>query len=166
MFFLSFSAFANDLQNINSFQASFEQIIINSSNKEIVYKGDVFIKKEGKVLWQYKEPVLKNVFVIKNVAIIDEPELEQVIYTQLQNDINMISLIKNAKKHRENLYVTRVNNIDYELRIENKNLKEVVYKDTLENSVKIVFNNIKQNENISDELFQFFPPDHYDIIRQ
>lgn len=165
-FFLSFNAFANELQNIKSFQAQFEQVIINSSDKKITYTGDVFIKKEGKILWQYKEPIVKNVYVIKNIAIIDEPELEQAIYTQLQNDMNLINLIKNATKKSDNVYVTQLQNTQYELFFENNNLNKISYMDQLENRVTIYFKNIKQNANISNELFQFFPPDYYDVIRQ
>ena len=165
-FFLSFNGFANELQNIKSFQAQFEQVIINSSDKKITYSGDVFIKKEGKILWQYKTPIVKNVYVIKNIAIIDEPELEQAIYTQLQNDMNLINLIKNATKQSENVYVTKLQNTQYKLFFEEHNLKKISYADELENRVTIYFKNIKQNANISNELFQFFPPDYYDVIRQ
>lgn len=164
--FLSLYANANELFTIKSFEATFNQEITNASNKKIIYTGQVFIKKEGKILWKYKTPIIKNVYVIKNIAIIDEPELEQVIYTQLQNDMNLIDLIKKSKKIEENLYVAQIENIDYYLYFENKNLQKVSYEDRLENSVEILFSNVKQNAKIQSDLFEFFPPEHYDIIRQ
>lgn len=164
--FLSFNLFASNLENIKSFQASFTQTIVNASKKSIVYSGDVFIKKEGKILWRYKTPIIKNVYVIKNIAMIDEPELEQVIYTQLQNDMNLISLIKNAKLQKEDHYITALQNIEYHLFFKQNELHKITYIDALENQVTIAFENIQQDANISDELFRFFPPEHYDIIRQ
>lgn len=166
MLFFSVNVMATPLQNITSFEASFRQTISNASTKTIEYSGEVFIKANQKILWRYAKPVIKNVYVIKNIAIIDEPELEQVIYTQLQNDMNLIYLIKQAEQKSENLYVTALNEIEYHLHVKNETIQKITYKDELENSVEIVFDNIKQNMPISDELFKFFPPEHYDIIRQ
>lgn len=163
---LSFNLNASELEKIESFQAKFQQDIINTSNKRISYTGDVFIKKEGKILWRYQSPIIKNVYVIKNIAMIDEPELEQVIYTQLQNDMNLISLIQNAVKKSENHYVSRLLNIEYNLYFTGNILKKVEYQDELENRVTISFIDVVQDIEIPNDIFRFFPPEHYDIIRQ
>jgi len=166
MFFFISSLSANILKNIKTFDADFEQKIINPSKKEIIYNGHLFIKEPSYILWKYKEPVIKNVYVINNFAIIDEPELEQAILSKLQNEIDIIELIKTAEKISEDKYLANIYDVDYTLTTKDQKIKKIEYKDALENSVIISFSNIVQNKEIDDELFKFLPPKHYDIIRK
>ena len=85
---------SSDIRNLDSFKASFTQVITSSSKNIIEYKGEVFIKKSGKILWKYETPVVKNVYINNDFAIVDEPELEQAIFTQLDSEINIIKLLK------------------------------------------------------------------------
>ena len=55
-----------------------------SSSDIITYQGEVFIKNSGQILWKYKTPVVKNVYIDNNMAIVDEPELEQAILQLLK----------------------------------------------------------------------------------
>lgn len=164
-FFISFS-WANILKEIKTFDANFEQKIINPSQKEILYKGHLLIKEPHYILWQYKEPVIKNVYIINSFAIIDEPELEQAIFSKLQNEIDILELIKTAKKIDENRYLAKIYDVDYTLTTKDNKIEKIEYKDALENSVIIVFSNVIQNKEIDDEIFKFLPPEHYDIIRK
>lgn len=164
-FFISFS-WANILKEIKTFDANFEQKIINPSQKEILYKGHLLIKEPHYILWQYKEPVIKNVYIINSFAIIDEPELEQAIFSRLQNEIDILELIKTAKKIDENRYLAKIYDVDYTLTTKDNKIEKIEYKDALENSVIIVFSNVIQNKEIDDEIFKFLPPEHYDIIRK
>lgn len=166
MFFLLTSASANILKDIKTFEANFEQKIINPSDKEIVYKGHLFIKEPSNILWQYKQPVIKNVYIINNVAVIDEPELEQAIFSRLKNEIDILQLIKTAKKIDNNRYLAKVYDVDYTLITKNNKIEKIEYKDTLENKVTILFNDVVQNSFIDDEVFKFLPPENYDIIRK
>ena len=166
MFFFISSLSANILKNIKTFDADFEQKIINPSKKEIIYNGHLFIKEPSYILWKYKEPVIKNVYVINNFAIIDEPELEQAILSKLQNEIDILELIKTAEKISEDKYLANIYDVDYTLTTKDQKIKKIEYKDALENSVIISFSNIVQNKEIDDELFKFLPPKHYDIIRK
>lgn len=164
-FFISFS-WANILKEIKTFDANFEQKIINPSQKEILYKGHLLIKEPHYILWQYKEPVIKNVYIINSFAIIDEPELEQAIFSRLQNEIDILELIKTAKKIDENRYLAKIYDVDYTLTTKDNKIEKIEYKDALENSVIIIFSNVIQNKEIDDEIFKFLPPEHYDIIRK
>ena len=166
MLFLSSQLSANDLKNIKTFDADFKQTIINSSNKTIVYKGHIYIKEPGKILWQYKDPIIKNVYVFNKVAVIDEPELEQAIYSKLQNEVNILELMETAKKIANNKYRATLYNVTYTISIQQGKIKSIVYVDELENKVMISFENIKQNEIIEDKVFEFIPPKYYDIIRK
>lgn len=166
MFFLSIHLNANALLNVKTFESDFEQVILNATGKKIVYEGKVYIKEPAKILWKYKTPIEKNVYVITNIAIVDEPELEQVIYTKLHSEVNLLRMIRKAEKINDSLYLAKIGEIEYVITIDDEVIKKVTYSDTLENQVTITFNNSKLNETIQNETFQFFPPEHYDIIRQ
>ena len=161
------SVFASiNLEELKSFKAEFKQTVTNESNKTIEYKGSVFIKNTGKVLWKYKTPVEKNVYVLDDLAIVDEPELEQAIYSKLEKAINIISLLKNAKKIDEDLYQANLYETNYFITLKDGKVKSLGYKDQLENRIAIDFSKIEQNVEISDEIFEFLPPKHYDIIEK
>lgn len=166
--FFTLSIAAMDIKNLDTFKAEFTQNIKSTSGKAIEYKGEVFIKKDGKILWKYKTPIIKNVYIINNFAIVDEPELEQAIYTELQSEINIIKLLKNAQKINENIYMATVDNVDYLIETVNKKelIKNIKYKDKLDNNVIIDFSNALVNSEINDELFLFTAPDYYDIIKK
>ena len=159
---------SNDIRDLDSFKASFFQVITSNSTNKIEYTGEVFIKKSGKILWKYKTPVIKNVYINNDFAIVDEPELEQAIFTQLESEINIIKLLNSSKKVNENSYITNIEDVDYLIKTspsDNK-INYIKYKDKLENDVEIKFSNVVQNGEISDEIFKFVVPEHYDVIRK
>lgn len=154
------------MKNLDSFFGNFKQTITSDSKSVIEYSGKVFIKKSGKILWQYETPIKKNVYIDDNVAIVDEPELEQAIFTKLDNEINIIKLLNEAKKVDNENYVSTVNGIKYSIRAINDKISKITYKDELDNLVAINFLNIVQNGEISDEIFKFIIPSNYDVIRK
>ena len=159
---------AKDLKNIDSFKANFSQIITSTSDNIIEYKGEVFIKKSGKILWKYKTPVEKNVYINDNFAVVDEPELEQAIFTELESEINIIKLLNSSKKIDNNSYKANIEDVDYIIKTSpsDDKIQFINYKDKLENKVEIKFSNVIQNGEITDDIFKFVIPDHYDIIRK
>lgn len=165
LFFSSLSAL-EDIKDLKSFNANFSQIITSPTNTKIIYDGEVFIKNDGKILWKYKTPVIKNVYVFKDYAIVDEPELEQAIYTSLENEINIIKLLNDAKKINDKEYISKIDGINYEIDILNGKISQIKYSDKLDNKVSINFTSVVQNELIDDKLFKFTVPDNYDIIKK
>ncbi len=157
---------ANDIKNLDSFFGNFNQKITSDSKSVIEYSGKVFIKKSGKILWKYDTPIKKNVYIDNNMAIVDEPELEQAIFTKLDNEINIIKLLNEAKKIDNENYVSTINSIKYSIKISENKISKITYKDELDNLVNINFSNIVQNGEISDEIFKFVVPSNYDIIKK
>ncbi len=155
-----------DFTKLKSFKSRFVQTVTNSSNKKVQYRGNVFIKNTGKILWQYKSPIIKNVYIIDGVAIIDEPELEQAIYTKLEKDINIIKLLEKAKEIKSNLYETKIYNTSYLIGINKSKISFLSYEDELQNRVKIEFVDVYQNIKLDDSIFQFLLPKYYDIIER
>jgi len=163
--FSNLSALDN-LDKIKTFQANFTQTVTNESNKTISYEGKVFIKNNNRVLWKYITPIEKNVFLLNDIVIIDEPELEQVIYTKLKEELNILKILKDSKKLSKNTYESFFYNRKYEIIVDNNKIKKVSYKDELDNSIVISFSNVVQNSNIPKDLFRFIPPSYYDIIKK
>ena len=161
-----FYANASDIKDINSYQASFTQSIVNSSNKEILYNGNIYIKQPSDVLWKYNNPIEKNVYILANQVIIIEPDLEQVIISTLKEEINILDLLKNPTEVSKNKYEATIYDKKYILTIINDQLTQINYSDEIENKVTIYFKDIKQNHEISNNIFKFKIPREYDVIRK
>ncbi len=163
--FIASSASA-DIRNLDSFYGNFEQTIVSSSENKIEYKGKVFIKSSGKILWKYETPIIKNVYIDNSMAIVDEPELEQAIFTKLEDEINIIKLLKDAKKVDNENYISTIDGVKYSIKIKNDKIEKITYKDNLDNLVTINFSNVVINQEINDEIFKFIVPSNYDVIRK
>ncbi len=164
--FILFYANASDLKDIKSFQSSFTQSIVNNSGKEILYNGTIYIKEPAKVLWNYNDPIIKNVYILENKVTIIEPDLEQAIVSTLKEEINILDLLKNAVKISSYKYEASIYDKTYLLTIRNGILTQINYTDEIENKVTISFKNILQNRDMSDDIFDFRIPNDYDIIRK
>ncbi|MGB5866674.1 MAG: LolA-like outer membrane lipoprotein chaperone [Arcobacteraceae bacterium] len=157
---------ANNFQNIKSFEAKFTQTIKNPSGTKVFYNGTIHIKEPYLVLWQYKKPIEKLVYIKKYTITIIEPELEQAIVTKLDKEINILELLKNATLISENTYLSKFNNVEYTVTLKNDILNSISYKDELENSVNINFKDVRQNHKIDEEIFKFVIPYEYDLIKK
>jgi outer membrane lipoprotein carrier protein len=157
---------ANSFENIKTFKANFKQTITNPSGKDAIYKGQIHIKEPTFIKWHYEEPITKFVYVKKYTVTIIEPDLEQVIVTKLNKEINILTLLKNAKKITPTQYLSNFNNTDYIITLKDNTLSTITYKDELENNVSISFTNVKQNISIDDTVFKFFIPLEYDVIKK
>ena len=150
---------------IKTYKAKFLQTIKNPSGKIINYNGLVYIKQSeqadekspvNKMLWQYKKPIEKYVYMNNLNIIVDEPELEQATYTQLSDEINLIDFLNNPDLVDDK----------YKLTFNEELLTKIQYSDEMENNITIKFTNIKLNSDIDDKLFHFIAPMDYDIIKK
>jgi len=161
------NCFANiDFEKIDTFKANFLQTVTNESGKKVKYEGEVYIKKDGKVLWRYESPIKKDVYVLGKEVLINEPELEQIIITTLEKNIDIVTLLKKAKKIDNNLYSTDLYDTEYLIKIDNDLIKTISYKDQLSNKIDINFTNIENNLDFDDSIFTFEIPKDYDVIRK
>jgi len=160
------AVFANDFKNLKTFEAKFTQNITNPSGNKVSYNGLIFIKEPNKIKWQYNDPIEKFVYIKKYTVTIIEPELEQIIVTNLNKEINIINLLKTAEKISQNELRSNFNNVDYFLTLENQKLQKISYKDEIENDVVISFFDVKQDKEIDEKVFKFIIPDYYDVIQK
>ncbi|HEC1781907.1 TPA: outer membrane lipoprotein chaperone LolA, partial [Campylobacter lari] len=105
-----------------------------------------------------------QIYINNKEVVIIEPELEQAIYTQLQNLPNLQAIFKNAKSISHESYEAKYENIIYNIKLENGSLNSISYKDELGNLVSIYFYNQKFDQNINDNIFIPKVPSHFDII--
>lgn len=163
---ISFASANIDFEKMETFKANFTQTVTNESGKKITYDGEIFVKKSGKVLWKYQEPIKKDVYIIDQRVIIDEPELEQVVLTTLEKNIDIVTLLKNAKELKKNLYSTKLYDTEYFIIVKDDKIEKIYFKDELSNNIDIDFSNIKINAQIDDSLFMFIIPENYDVIEK
>lgn len=157
---------AQELQKIQSFSADFEQRVYSSENQGEVLKYTGIIKAlaPSSVLWVYHKPIPKEVYVDKGMMIIFEPKLQQAIVTQLQESMDLLAVLKEAKPIQDNHYEAIVLGQKYTLLLDNGILKEINFMDSLGNKVQIVFSKIVINAKIDKEVFEFSPNSDVDII--
>jgi len=157
---------SSSLQNIKTYQGSFEQNILNNSGKKVTYTGILYIGGYNKIRWEYQTPIEKSLYILGSDVTIIEPELEQVIVTKLSDQINLLDLLKKAVKLSPNSYISTYNNTKYILTLQDKKLVKIEYKDQIDNQVTIKFSNIKQNIPLSNDIFSFKIPYDFDIIKK
>ncbi|MEA1915392.1 MAG: LolA-like outer membrane lipoprotein chaperone, partial [Campylobacterota bacterium] len=160
------SLFAIDFSSIKTFQSNFTQHITNPSGKVLNYTGKLYVHGANNILWQYTTPIVKSVYIKRGFAIVDEPELEQAIYTHIDQEINLFMMINEAKQITKNHYQTVKNSVEYNIFLKEDKIDSIKYSDTLENDVVIMFTKSVYNGSIDTGLFVFKAPDHYDIIRK
>ena len=161
---LTTASFAN-IENINSFEADFQQDIVDDKNKTILYYGHIKAAKPQFALWSYSKPIQKSVYILEGQAIIVEPELEQAIIKKIGDNFDFFKLIQNAKKLSNNKYLARYNNTTFIIRTKNGTIDSIAYKDEFENKVTITFTNQVENKEIDKKDFVPNIPQDYDIIR-
>ena len=155
-----------DLDTINQFEADFTQKIVDDTNKSIIYKGHIQAAKPQYALWQYTQPVEKEIYIRDSQVIVIEPELEQVIYKTIDRSFNFFSIINHAKKITKNTYSAIYKERKFVITLKNNNLTSISYHDDFDNLITINFSNIITNKIIPSEFFKAKIPVDFDIIKE
>lgn len=163
--FTSFTLFAQ-IFDFNTISSDFNQTITNDENSTILYEGSFYASTDMRAFWEYKKPVQKKIYFNKNQVVMIEPELEQVIITNLENMPNLIGILKNSKKIRTDLYEATYEELKYKIHTQKNQIVKISYKDRLENKVDIELFNQTINTHFDDVLFEATIPKNYDIITQ
>lgn len=157
--------FANTL-TIEPFEAEFIQTVTNTSGKSIKYKGKIYLDNNDNILWKYLTPTTKNIYINKNNLVIEEPELEQAIITNIQDMLNLNQLLEKAIHIENNIYEAIAYDTKYKIMLNGKNIRQIQYNDPLDNTIVINFFSLKNKDSFQAGLFNFVAKDYYDIIRK
>lgn len=163
LFFICITFIFGEIKNIKSFEAEFTQIL-HSQNDDIVYKGKIKSLAPHYVLWDYSSPITKQIYIQRDSMIIYEPRLKQAIISSLQENLDILSLIKSAKKIKDNLYESTIMGQKYNLTFKDGILNSITFEDSLQNQVEIKFSQIKVDSSIEPHIFEFKPTSDIDII--
>ncbi len=161
-----FSSYIIANTTIKPFSGKFVQTVTNTNNKVITYKGDIFVNSSQQILWKYKSPTIKNIYLTHTSVIVEEPELEQAIYTSIQNSLNISQILKNATKISDSKYETIINEISYTILLNGEKIRQIQYGDQLDNKIVITFFSVKNNPTYPANFFRFIPKEYYDIIHK
>jgi outer membrane lipoprotein carrier protein len=165
-FLLTCSALLAGAFDFETISSEFKQTITNEENSKIVYTGSFYASTKAKALWIYKSPIDKKIYFSKNQVVIVEPELEQVIITNLQNTPNLTEILKSAKSVDDNTFETTYDDTKYVIDVKNEKIERISYSDKLENKVTIELFNQSINTFLDDSLFKATIPDGFDVVTQ
>jgi len=154
-----------DILDFKTLKADFTQTLTNDKNNTITYQGTLFIKKPFDIVWDYKKPIKKTIYITSYQVVVFEPEIYQAIITKNSKEINPLKILKNAKKISSDLMVSRFKDKEYKIFHNSSNILKITFKDIANNNVKIIFNTYQKNIEIDDKVFIFTPSLDIDIIR-
>ncbi|MBZ7938561.1 outer membrane lipoprotein chaperone LolA [Campylobacter sp. W0014] len=149
--------------DFNTYSSDFTQLV-KSKNSTLRYSGHFIISKD-KAFWEYTAPNKKEIYINKNRVAIIEHDLEQVIFSKLDNIPNLNQIFKNAKQISKNKLLAKYEKIDYTLILDQDKIQSISYKDEFENDVTITLSNQIKNPKIDPKIFEFKIPKNYDIVQ-
>lgn len=149
--------------NFNTYSSDFIQIV-KSKNSTISYSGH-FILSKNEAYWLYNTPSKKEIYINKNQVILIEHDLEQVIFSRLDNIPNLNEIFKKAKHIDNNKLIAQYEKTNYTIVLNNDEVKSISYKDEFENDITITLNNQIKNPKINPEIFKAKIPQNYDLVR-
>jgi outer membrane lipoprotein carrier protein len=152
-------------KDISSFNAKFEQTITDDHGKTIRYTGELWASKPQNALWMYQKPIKKSVFINARKITVIEPAIEQVTLRTLDNEIDFLQIIQQAKKIDNDKYLATIKGEKYTIIFKNDIIISIIYNDSFDNKVHINFINPIQNKVIEESKFKPIIPEDYDVLK-
>lgn len=174
-------------ESITSIKADFTQEVSSKGMPAMKSEGKVWLKKPGKMRWEYKKPA-KDLIVSDGKTIwLFQPDLNQVIErpaslsasamaTDFLSGIGSIEkefdvklaaidsanhvLILTPKQEQSSL-----RNLILEVNKEKSIVEKTTITDHFGNQTAVTFNNIKLNASMKDSLFKYTPPRGAAVVR-
>lgn len=147
-------------------EAAFTQTVTNDKNNTLLYSGYMYAKEPYKTFWHYKKPFEKSLYISGDKITIVQPDLEQAIVKTLDENINILAILRSAQKMKNGHYLARYNENRYEIVLEKKMIKSIHYKTPFDHQVVITFTDPKVNQVIDNQIFKAQIPDDFDIISE
>ncbi|HHO42799.1 MAG TPA: hypothetical protein ENN12_05555 [Epsilonproteobacteria bacterium] len=161
---LSLFGFGGEISLPDGFSANFSQEITTPEKNKITYSGEVRFLSPGILKWSYKTPTSKEVCTDGVELMVVDHDLEQVSFFLIDKGLNLPEVIANAKLVRPSVYIAKYEKKEYTLQVDPKGrLSRIAYFDDLENTVLIIFSNVKEGKPTSKSLECTYPT-RYDII--
>lgn len=177
---------SNKLAVITSFKADFHQAVKDSSGDVMQeFRGEITIKKPGKLYWRSFEPLVQTVVTNQQKQWYYDADLEQL---SIQNFDGKVShtpvMILNGQADELSAYYTiellkeqgdksafTLKPIDknslfesLELHFNGPLVSRLIMADSLQQTTLIQFSNSQLNPAVDDSLFEFIPPPGTEIL--
>lgn len=174
-------------ESITSIRAEFTQEVSSKGMPAMKSEGKVWLKKPGKMRWEYKKPA-KDLIVSDGKTIwLFQPDLKQVIERPASMSASsmatdFLSGIGNVEKEFD-VKLAALESVNHVLILtpkqeqsglkklilevgkENSIVEKTVITDHFGNQTAVTFTNIKLNASIKDSLFKYTPPRGAAIVR-
>lgn len=182
----------NRYKDINDFYAIFRQEQpVKSIDKVQINLGELWVKKPGKIRWNYNKPKNEQIISDGNFLWYFDVDEKYVVKRDIKefghetNIISTLSDLNNLKKiFKIKIYSSTEDNIKYYLvelipleseddsinkqriavNMENLLIEKMYIHDAFGNISTIKFSNIKVNEGIKDSVFNFKPPKGTEVV--
>lgn len=152
---------------MGSLSADFIQSVKSIEQKEILYRGKIYIKSPNLILWSYETPVKKLIYVRGDEIITYEPLLDQAIISKLERNLDLLDILKSAKKSGKNSYISEVEGTIFNIKTDSNSIPlSIEYEDKLQNRITITLKNAKPNADIDSSIFIPNLPENTDILRE
>jgi outer membrane lipoprotein carrier protein len=163
----TYISFADTLILPQSFKANFTQMITNTKEKTIHYEGKVYFSDKVKFKWAYTKPTQKEVCTDSFGLLVVDHDLEQISEYTMDKEFNLANIVKAAKPHRENVYVSNFDGKTVTIQVDHKKrLHSIAYYDSLDNKVQIIFKQVQYTKGkLARKMISCAMPKAYDHIR-
>ena len=180
------SKLSNILNEMNSLTGNFKQKVLDQNGATLQeVSGQFFFKKPNLFKWDYLEPSKSQLISDGELLYLYDPDLKQVVISQLKNLGGVSPAMLLVNREIENLFEISViqdrKGINWFKAVpqepEKANFKEVFINfvqnklkgmrviDSFDNITEIEFIKVSRNTNINEAIFLFNTPEDIDVIR-
>ena len=147
---------------------TFVQKVTTPKKKVVRYTGELLLNRSREFRWRYKTPTKREICGDGDRVRVIDHRLQQVVVYKVGSLLDLMQLLKRAKRYRGDLYVARYHGVQYTLKIDPKGqLEQIAYKDNMDNVVNIHFYNIHYGDvPFSAKRLRCPAPKTYDVIER
>lgn len=148
-----------------AFHAKFDQSITDDNGKTIRYSGELWAQKPQNALWVYTKPVQKSVYVNARKVTVLEPALEQATTRTLDDEIDFLRILSQAKRISDNEYAATINGVKYKIFLSENLPVSISYTDSFDNKIMIRFINPELDKPVAPSKLVPKIPAGFDLIQ-
>ncbi|GMR01324.1 MAG: outer membrane lipoprotein chaperone LolA [Gammaproteobacteria bacterium] len=175
----------NFLANTQTLEADFQQTLRTHEGEVLQQtEGEFYLDRPGKFRWNYRTPYEQIIVSDGERIWIYDVDLQQVTVQKQSSGLpaTPMSLLEDSSTLHQNFNVTPIDEHDgvYRLKLlsksnesdfgeiviglDEKGLRFMQLHDQFEQVTDIVFSDINTNKKLSDEIFEFTPPEGVDVF--
>ncbi|HEV2111045.1 MAG TPA: outer membrane lipoprotein chaperone LolA [Gammaproteobacteria bacterium] len=173
------------LEDVHSLKADFTQVVLDSNQKQVKQStGTLTIKRPGRFRWDYLKPSPEIIVADGKRLWLYDVELQQVTVKPLNdtlaaspavllsgsNDVEKSFSVEDLGTQDGLEWVDlkpKVKDTDFDdvrLGFKGDDFSVMELRDTLGNTTRISFGNLRRNVSVADDAFTFTPPKGADVI--